>query len=274
MRPIPVVFHLGPLQVHTYGIGLALTFWFALWYMRRKFDAAGLPSEWLNKAFLAVIAAAIVGARAVHVLANLSVYRSDPGEIFTIWHGGLSSFGGLLFGVPVAIWYKRRYLPELPTLAGLDLAAPVLMASWTLGRLLGPQVMIDGGGHPTSAWFGLRYACTVGKVGCVNGVSVREIPVPVFQAVECLVIWFVLVQIERRTGGAGAEVDGSGRRVPGTMVAAFLALWGMARFADEFFWLAVPRLWDAVEVTGLAMATAGWGTVAWLLARRRSAPAP
>ena len=29
MKPVPVAFHVGPLEVHTYGIGLALTFWFA-----------------------------------------------------------------------------------------------------------------------------------------------------------------------------------------------------------------------------------------------------
>jgi prolipoprotein diacylglyceryltransferase len=26
VKPIPVSFHIGPLEVHTYGIGLAITF--------------------------------------------------------------------------------------------------------------------------------------------------------------------------------------------------------------------------------------------------------
>ena len=263
MRPIPIVFHLGPLQVHTYGIGLALTFWFSLWYMRRRFDAIGLPSEWLNRAFLWVVGASIIGARAVHVIANFSYYRTDPAGIFTVWHGGLSSFGGLLLGVPTGVWFKRKYLPALGTIAALDIAAPVLMAAWTLGRLLGPQVMIDGGGHPTTAWYGLRYACTVGKYGCLpNGISVREIPVPVFQAAECFVIFLILRWIEERTG----------RRPTGIVLAAFAAFWGVARFNDEFLWLARPRLWDAVEVTGIVLAVAGWATMAWLLLRRRTPP--
>jgi phosphatidylglycerol:prolipoprotein diacylglycerol transferase len=265
LRPIPIVFHLGPLQVHTYGIGLALTFWFSLWYMRRRFDAIGLPSEWLNKAFLWVVAASIIGARAVHVIANISYYRTDLGGIFTVWHGGLSSFGGLLLGVPTGVWFKRKYLPELGTIAALDIAAPVLMAAWTMGRLFGPQVMIDGGGHPTSAWYGMRYACTVGKYGCQpNGISVREIPVPLFQAAECLVIFLILRWIEERTG----------RRPVGVVLAAFGAFWGVARFNDEFFWLARPRLWDAVEVTGIAMAVAGWATMAWLLRRGSTEKSP
>ena len=255
-----MVFHLGPLQVHTYGIGLALTFWFSLWYMRRRFDAVGIPSEWLNRAFLWVVGASIIGARAVHVVANLSYYRSDPAGILAVWHGGLSSFGGLLLGVPTGIWFKRRYLPELRTLAGLDIAAPVLMAAWAMGRLLGPQLMIDGGGHPTAGWYGLRYACTIGKFGCMaNGVTVREIPVPLFQSAECLVIWAILRYIEERTG----------RKPTGVVLAAFAGLWGIVRFTDEFFWLARPRLWDAVEVTAIVLAVAGWGTMAWLLLHRR-----
>ena len=36
VKPIPVVFHLGPLQVHTYGIGLALTFWFGYRYFAKR----------------------------------------------------------------------------------------------------------------------------------------------------------------------------------------------------------------------------------------------
>ena len=255
-------FHLGPLHIHTYGIGLALTFWFALWYMRRRFRAVGYPWEWLNRAFLWIIAASVIGARAVHVLANFSCYRHNPGQVLAVWHGGLSSFGGLLLGVPTGVWFQRRYCQEISTWAALDVAAPVLMASWALGRLLGPQLMIDGGGHPTHMWYGLKYACTFSTAHptCVNGVSGPEVPVPLFQSAECFAIFLILRWIEERTR----------RQPPGVMLAAFAGLWGIVRFTDEYFWLAVPRLWDAVEVTAIVLAVAGWSTMAWMLLRRRS----
>jgi len=136
-------------------------------------------------------------------------------------------------------------------------AAPVLMASWAVGRLLGPQLMIDGGGHTTTAFYGMKYACTfpppAGRT-CIAGVSGPEIPVPLFQAAECLVIFLILRWIEERTR----------RQPPGVMLAAFAGLWGIVRFTDEFFWLATPRLWDAVEVTALLMAAGGWATMAWM----------
>ena len=187
MKPIPVSFHIGPLVVHTYGIGLAITFWFAYRYFDRRLRAEGYPTEWLTTAFLWIVGSAIVGARVLHVLANLSAYRSDPAGVFAVWHGGLSSFGGLLFGIPTGVILARRRCPQLPIMRALDIVAPVLMAAWGVGRLLGPQLMVAGGGHPTHAWFGMYYAGQQGK----------RLPVPIFQAIEDFAVYLVLIAIER-----------------------------------------------------------------------------
>jgi hypothetical protein len=187
MRPIPVAFHIWFVEIHTYGIGLALTFWFGLRYTERRLRKTGYPWQWVTGMFLWVIVAAIVGARALHVLSNLSFYSSHPGQVFAIWQGGLSSFGGLLFAVPVAIVSQRRRCPELPTLRFADLMAPVLMACWGIGRLLGPQLMVAGGGHRTTQWFGMYYANQPGK----------RLPVPIFQALEDFAIFGALLLVER-----------------------------------------------------------------------------
>ncbi len=129
MKPIPVAFHIGPLQVHTYGIGLALTFWFAFTYFERRLRKHGYRTDWFVGVFLWIILAAVVGARALHVLSNLTLLHAPTRPTcFAIWHGGLSSFGGLLFAVPTGIILTRRRCPELPIGRALDLVAPVLMA--------------------------------------------------------------------------------------------------------------------------------------------------
>jgi prolipoprotein diacylglyceryl transferase len=198
MRPIPVAFHIWFIEIHTYGIGLALTFWFGLRYTERRLRNAGYAWQWVTGMFLWVIVAAIVGARALHVLSNLSYYSSHPGQVFAIWQGGLSSFGGLLFAVPVAIVSQRRRCPSLSTLRFADLMAPVLMASWGIGRLLGPQLMVAGGGHRTQQWFGMYYAGQPGK----------RLPVPIFQAMEDFAIFGVLLLVEgwlRRSAPTAGE---------------------------------------------------------------------
>src|ERR1039458_531886 len=104
VKPIPVVFHLGPLQIHTYGIGLAITFFVSYRYFARRLRNHGYDDSWLGRAFVWIIVASIIGARAAHVVANWSgFYAHNLGDIFAVWHGGLSSFGGLGFGVPTGL---------------------------------------------------------------------------------------------------------------------------------------------------------------------------
>ena len=190
------------------------------------------------------------------MLSNLSYYAHDPGQVLAIWHGGLSSFGGLLFAVPTGIILTRRRCPELPIGRALDLVAPVLMASWALGRLLGPQLMVAGGGHPTHQWFGMYYA---GQVG-------RRLPVPVFQAAEDFCVFLVLIYLERRLE---RWPDGSPRTgyPSGAVIGTAMVLWGIERTLDEHLWLGEDgQLGSAlVQIAGRAPRRGG---------HRRPAPDP
>jgi phosphatidylglycerol:prolipoprotein diacylglycerol transferase len=267
MRPIPVAFHIWFLEVHTYGIGLALTFWFGLRYTERRVRNAGYPSEWVPGMFVWVIVAALVGARALSVLSDLSYYSHNVGQIPAIWQGGLSSFGGILFAVPVGIVSARRRCPQLSTLRFGDLMAPVLMASWAMGRLLGPQLMRAGGGHPTTQWFGMYYADQVGK----------RLPVPVFQAMEDATIFVILLLVERwlrkeapSVPTNGAPADGvpasSSMLLPpaGLVLGIGMVLWGIERFWDEHLWLGEDGGVGSVltQLAGVALAVAGVALVA------------
>lgn len=278
MRPIPVAFHIWFIEVHTYGIGLAITFWFGLRYTERRLRNAGYDWQWVTGMFLWVIAAAIIGARIMSVIPNWSQYSDHPLQVFAIWQGGLSSFGGLLLAVPVGIISSRRRCPSISTIRFLDLMAPVLLASWGIGRLLGPQLMIRGGGHPTSQWFGMYYAGEVGK----------HLPVPIFQAAMDLSIFGILLLTERwlRTHApampepagpsairAGALMEGDvaddnvntqqrdqGALGPpaGILIGAAMIFWGIERFLDEHLWLGPGHLgFILVQLAGIALALAG-----------------
>jgi phosphatidylglycerol:prolipoprotein diacylglycerol transferase len=258
MKPIPVAFHIGPLEVHTYGIGLAITFWFAFRYFEHRLAKNGYRTDWVAGLFLWVIGAAVVGARALHVLSNLGYYSHHVGQTLAIWQGGLSSFGGLLFAVPTAIIVTRRRCPELPIARALDLVAPVLMAAWALGRLLGPQLMVAGGGHPSHQWFCMYYAQ---QRGC-------RLPVPIFQSLEDFAVFCVLILIERRLR---RWPDGSVRAgyPNGVVIGTAMVLWGIERFLDEHLWLGEDgRLGSMlVQIAGIALALGG---IAVLLVARRN----
>jgi phosphatidylglycerol---prolipoprotein diacylglyceryl transferase len=249
MRPIPVVFHLGPLAVHTYGIGLALTFWFGYRYFARRLRQAGFDDTWLAGTFVQIVIAAIVGARIVHVVANLSYYQAEPSQILAVWNGGLSSFGGLATAIPVGFVSAHRRCKELRAGVAADLVAPVLAAAWAIGRLLGPQLMVAGGGKPTTAWFGMYYA---GEVG-------RRLPVPVFQALECGAVFVISLVVERAIKQREGPV--------GVVCATVVALWSLSRFFDEYLWLGPDNGTDAVEITALILTGLGLIFIAMLIIR-------
>lgn len=235
MKPIPVVFHLGPLAIHTYGIGLAVTFWFGYRYFARRLRDAGYRDDWLASTFVLIVVSAIVGARIVHVIANLSFYQANPSQILEIWNGGLSSFGGLGLAIPVGFISARHRCPELKAAVAADLVAPVLTIAWAMGRLLGPQLMIDGGGKATTDWFGMYYAGQVGK----------RLPVPIFQALECSAVYVVAILVERTLRSRGGPV--------GLVCAVAFGLWNLSRFFDEYLWLGPDNGTDAVEVIALVL---------------------
>jgi phosphatidylglycerol---prolipoprotein diacylglyceryl transferase len=199
-----------------------------------------------------------VGARALHVFSNLSYYSHNLGQVTAIWHGGLSSFGGLLFAVPTGLLLTRRRCPQLPIGRALDIIAPVLLASWALGRLLGPQLMVAGGGHPTHQWFGMYYA---GQAG-------RRLPVPLFQAAEDFGVFLVLIFIERRL----ARRPGGSIRTgypSGTVIGTAMMLWGIERALDEHLWLGEDGKLGSllVQIAGLLLVVGGGAVL--LRTRRR-----
>jgi prolipoprotein diacylglyceryltransferase len=251
VKPIPVVFHLGPLQIHTYGIGLAVTFWFAYRYFARRLRAHGYDDAWLGRGFVWIIVTAIIGARAVHVIANWGFYSRNTGDILAIWHGGLSSYGGLVLSVPTGLLLAHRWCKPLRLAVALDIVAPVLAVAWAVGRLLGPQLMVSGGGNPTTAWYGMDYAGQVGK----------RVPVPIFQSIECFVIFGVALLVERFVMRRGGPV--------GLVVTAVVTLYGGSRFFDEYVLLPHGPGGVAVEVTSLAFLGVGLSFMGWLVWRDR-----
>jgi phosphatidylglycerol---prolipoprotein diacylglyceryl transferase len=248
VRPIPTAFHLGPLELHTYGLGLAIAFYVAWRYLVVRAGRAGVPTDWLPALGVWVVVSALVGARLLHVLTNLSSYTSQPLHVFAVWQGGLASFGGLLFAVPVALWVAHRRCPQLGVLEGLDIAVPALALGWAIGRLLGPQLMYQGGGHATTSWIGMYYA---GQVG-------RRIPVPLIQAAEDAALFGLLLLVERRLSRVAAQHPG--RQPPtGALTAVAMVVWGVVRALDERLWLGEDgRLGsELVQLAGLLLAVGG-----------------
>lgn len=75
----------------------------------------------------------LIGARLLNCLYDLRYFLENPLEIFRIWKGGLSFYGGLIGGFIVSLWFvKSRGLPFLKL---ADTLSPSIILGLAIGRL-------------------------------------------------------------------------------------------------------------------------------------------
>ncbi|MGC1419688.1 MAG: prolipoprotein diacylglyceryl transferase family protein [Acidimicrobiales bacterium] len=256
MSPVPTSFHLGPLVFHLYGFGLAIAAYVGFLYSRRRLQRAGFDVAPFARYAVALLVSGLVGARLAHVATNWSHYSGHPVRWFELWQGGLASFGGLALAVPVGLFLQRRWWPHTSLARFSDALVPALIATWALGRVLGPQFMVDGGGHLTHQWFGLSYAGQAGK----------RVPVPLIQGAEDCLLWLALLGLEHRRLVQRA----------GVVTALAMIVWGLVRALDERLLLGQESHSGSlgVQAAGVALAVLGAGLLIVQLTRSPSLDAP
>lgn len=254
MSGVPTSFHLGPLVFHTYGFGLAIAAYVSFLYARRRLGKADFDVQPFAKLAFCLIVAGLLGARLANIATNWSYYSNHPARWIAVWQGGLASFGGIALALPVGLYLQRRWWPGRSLATFTDALVPALIAGWALGRVLGPQFMVNGGGHVTHQWFGIHYA---GQVG-------RRVPVPVIQGTEDAVLWLALLTFEHRRPH---------RRV-GVVTGVAMMVWGVVRAIDERLLLGQASHSGSlgVQIAGLAMALGGAVLVVHQLRAGRSTP--
>jgi phosphatidylglycerol:prolipoprotein diacylglycerol transferase len=133
----PIVFRLGPVAVHWYGIMYLLGFAGAWWLGSRRLRQGRLPvnHEAFSDLAFHVMLGVILGGRIWYMLsyAPLDWIVHDPLAIFRVWDGGMSFHGGLL-GVLFASWlWSRRH--RIHFFDTIDFVAPLVPIGLGLGRL-------------------------------------------------------------------------------------------------------------------------------------------
>ncbi len=119
--------------IFSYGVMLGssmLVAWYVVMYLGTKKE--GIPREQLANAFIITAVVAIVGARVLYILTNLSEF-SDPMRWFALRDGGLVAYGGFLGGL-IGAWGYWRY-KKGSLLAWADVVAPTLGTGLGLTRI-------------------------------------------------------------------------------------------------------------------------------------------
>jgi phosphatidylglycerol:prolipoprotein diacylglycerol transferase len=251
---VPTSFHLGPLVFHTYGFGLAIAAYVTFLYARRRLSKADFDVQPFGRFTFCLIVSGLLGARLANIATNWGYYSGHPARWIAVWQGGLASFGGIALALPIGLYLQRRWWPGSSLARFTDAFVPALIAGWALGRVLGPQFMVNGGGHITHQWFGLHYAGQVGK----------RVPVPLIQGAEDSLLWLALLAFEYRRPRLRA----------GVLTGTAMIIWGLVRSLDERLLLGQESHSGSlgVQIAGIVLALGGAALIVHQLRVARSTP--
>jgi phosphatidylglycerol:prolipoprotein diacylglycerol transferase len=187
----PELFSIGPLTIHAYGLFVVIGLTVALLVAIRMGKAQGVKSEQVLDMGLIMILCAIIGSRLTYVFMNFSFYKDRPLEIFKIWEGGLVFSGGLVFVVPVMLWYLRRH--HLSLWKTGDLCAPAIAIGQSIGRI-GCFMAGCCYGKPTDVVWGVIF--THPKSLAPQNISLH--PTQLYSSLSGLIIFVVLMVLNAK----------------------------------------------------------------------------
>ncbi len=236
---------IGPINIQVWGLFVALGFLFgalvAAKMVRRRGDDPKIIWDLLGW----MILAGLIGGRLGHVLLyDLGYYLDQPLEIFAIWHGGLSVFGGFIACVLIGWWYLRKK-------------------------------QVDGWRYADSAIFGLPFGLAIGRIGCFlihdHPGTVTDFFLGVeypdglihhdhglYLAINGLALAIIFLWITRK------------RRSVGTYIAVFSIWYGAVRFGLDFYRLNDVRYALLTPAQYLSVALVIFGVV--LVVKLRNQP--
>lgn len=214
----PVAFSVGPLAVHWYGvmylIGFALFYLLGLYRCRepwRGVSRSGLD-DLLFYGMIGVIAGGRLGYAFFY---QPEYYLSHPLQVFALWEGGMSAHGGFLGVICALIYFSCK--SKTPLLKVGDFVSPLIPLGFFFGRL---GNFINGELWGRIASKDLPWAMIFPQ----SGESVPRHPSQLYEAglegiLLFAVVWFYSIR----------------KRPQGAVSGLFLAGYGAARFAVEFF---------------------------------------
>lgn len=220
----PVLFQIGPLAIHWYGVGYVVSILLGWWYAKRL---ANTPGLWRNDTpplkaedlddFLVWAALGIVlGGRLGYILFyDLPVYLADPLQVFAVWRGGMSFHGGLL-GVVLAIgiFTRRRNIPIFGLIDTLAPVAPIGIGLVRIANFINSELW----GSPTDVPWAMVFP---------NGGPEPRHPSQLYEAALEGLLLFIILRLLTHTFFK--------LKSPGFVGGAFIAGYGVCRIIVEFF---------------------------------------
>lgn len=211
----PVVFALGPLKVHWYGLMYVVGFLGFLYLGKKRAsqpESVITPEQVDDMLFWGALGVVLGGRTGYMLFYNLRGLVTDPISFFQVWDGGMSFHGGLLGVILTMFLLARKWNIRFFQLS--DFVAPLVPIGLGAGRI-GNFINGELWGRHTDVPWGMIFP----RVD-----NIPRHPSQLYQAfLEGIVLYLVLNWFRKKSPPVGA-ISG-----------LFLIGYGIARILAEFF---------------------------------------
>jgi len=248
--------HLGPFNLPTFGLMVALGLIVAAYILQADFGRRGLKADAFGMITLAGVAG-IVGAKFYHLLESPAEFFANPiALLFTRY--GFAWFGGFLGGFGAMLYLGHR--ARLPLWQFLDACTPAASFGYAIGRI-GCFLSGDGDyGRPTTLPWGMSFP---------NGVvptTDRVHPAPLYE----LLIWSAIGALLWQLGSRWMRNP----QTTGQLFALYLILTGIARFLVEIIRINPRSFLGMSNAQAASVLSSFVGVVLFFGLRSRAHPPP
>jgi len=252
----PIAFQIGGFAIRWYGVMAALGFVAATFLIQWNRKYARVSSDQATTLMLLALFGGILGARIFYVIQFANQFRNNWLGVFRVDQGGLVFYGGFFLAMAAIIVYCRKQ--KLDIIRVLDVSTPSVAVGHALGRV---GCFLNGCcfGKPTDCVFGVHYPADSAPFLRYGDVPLH--PVQLYEAGVNILIGLLMLVLIRKC-----------KR--GTAMSAYLAIYGVIRFADEFFRGDHRQFWNGLtpaQTIGLIMVPAGIGLMIWFARKARPA---
>ncbi|OYT41712.1 hypothetical protein B6U80_00810 [Candidatus Pacearchaeota archaeon ex4484_26] len=220
--PYPILFKIGPLNVYTFGFFMLIASLIALWLALRR--RGKVAEEHIYNLAIISLVAGVIGAR-ISFFVLAPQYLHSFFDFIAIWQGGMGFFGGFVLALILDyIYIKMKHLNFWQI---ADIFAPSIALAIAITRIGGFIAGVNPG-LPTNLPWAILY----------NGLPTH--PAALYHAFANFTIFLILIFSKKKL---------KERFLPGYLFLFFVLLYGVERFALDFF-----RAYDAL-ITILAART-------------------
>ncbi len=228
----PVLFKIGPLTFHTYGLMVAIGFLTAMHFMQRDAKKAGINPEHILTMGFWILILGIAGTRIAHIIMYPDGYSwSNPWGWIAIWEGGLVFQGALPPALLFYIFYCRKH--KLPMLTTTDIIFPYIPLGHAFGRI-GCLMYSCCYGAPTSVPWAIRFPHgsemfnqqlqRYPDLHASDAWSLPVHPTQIYGSVGLFTLCLILLLLRKRLNP-----------FPGFVMCMYFLLYGVGRFIVEFY---------------------------------------